>query len=132
MMLAQSNRKCDGFTMIELIVFIVVIGIASVAILLPLNTASEKSATDSYISTASALAQERMELIIGQRHLVGYTLFIDPCTSGSPPPDCAFTGYTISSTIAVTSIGGDSNYKSITVTVTGLGNATLTSLVGNY
>lgn len=125
-------KIATGFSLIELVIFIVIIGLVVAGIMVPLNVANEKSPTDFYVSQATQLARERMELILGQRHFQGFTNFIDPCTSGSPPADCTFTGYTISSSIVATTIRSDTDYKLVTVTVTGLSNATLTYLVGEY
>ncbi len=122
----------SGYTLIELIVFIVVIGVTLTGTLISLNTISEKSPTSNYQIKAVSYAQERMELILGQRRLKSFSTFTDPCAGASPPSICSNpTGYTISAAINATTINGDSNYKTIIVTVTGLGNATLTTIVGS-
>lgn len=121
-----------GFSLIEMIVFILIIGIAAIAVLRSFGSFLQKSPTGNRQTTAIALAQERMELILAQRQLKGFNSFTDLCSGGSPPSICtAPSGYTITSTISSVTIGGDSNYKNITVTVSGLGDATLQTLVGN-
>jgi prepilin-type N-terminal cleavage/methylation domain-containing protein len=121
-----------GFSLIEMIVFILIIGITATAVLRSFGSILQKSPTANRQTTAIALAQERMELILAQRQLKGFNSFIDPCTLGSPPSICtAPSGYIVSSTISTVTIGGDSNYKNITVTVSGLGDTTLQTLVGN-
>lgn len=128
----KFTGKSSGFTLIEMIVFIVIIGIAATAILTSFQAVLQKSPTGNHQTTAVGLAQERMDLILAQRQLIGFSGFIDPCNSGSPPAICtAPTGYTINSNISALTISGDSNYKTITVTVSGSGDAVLKTLVGS-
>ena len=126
------NPKSAGFTLIELVVFIVVISIAFTTLITSFQTLLQKSPVPNRLSTAIGLAQGRMDLILGQRYQQGFSSFVDPCTYASPPTICtALTDYTVTATIANTTINGDSNYKTITVIVSGLGNATLKTLVGS-
>ena len=128
----KFTGKSAGFSLIELIIFILIIGIAASAVLTSFQTILQKSPTGNRQTTAIALAQERMDLILAQRQLQGFSSFIDPCASGSPPAICtAPTGYTVTANIAAITIGGDSNYKTITVTVSGSGDAVLKTLVGS-
>lgn len=122
-------NKHSGFSLIELIVFIVVIGIAVAAIMVPLNMASEKSPNPNYQTIALQLAQGRMELLLGQRYLKGYVNFADPCSGGSPPAICtSLTGFTVTSVISTISTG-----REIAVTATGFGTiAVLTARIGDY
>jgi hypothetical protein len=126
------QKFLKGFSLIELVVFIIVMGLAAAAIVVPLKTAlGINSAIPSYQTIALELAQQRMELILGQRRLNGYPP-TDPCTFGSPPSVCtAPTGYTVSATLTTVTISGDTNYMRIDVPVTGLGNASLQMIVGN-
>lgn len=127
-----KHIKQTGFSLIELIVFILIIGLASSAVLAAFQTILQKSPTGNHETTAIALAQERMDLILSQRRIQGFSSFIDPCVSGSPPSICtALTGYSITASIASITISGDFNYKIITVTVSGLGDASLKTIVGS-
>jgi prepilin-type N-terminal cleavage/methylation domain-containing protein len=127
------RHKNSGFTLIELIIFIVIIGMAAVALTVPLTTATQKLPTANHQTIAVALAQERMELILARRWLATYATFTDPCAGGSPPGICTLpAGYTATANIAATTLSGDSGYKTITVTISGAGDAALTTLVGNY
>jgi len=123
----KSQRS--GFTLIELIVFIVVIGIVSAAIFVPLQVTAVKTPEATRQMIATELAQQRMELILGRRYLQGYSVSVlDPCALGSPPTACTPpSGYNVNVNIVNISLG-----KSITVTVSGLGNATLVANIGNY
>ncbi len=126
-----------GFSLIELVIFIVIIGIVVSSVFLAFSTSSQKSPFVNAQVTANLLAGARMDIILGQRRLVGFTSFTDPCVS-SPPAVCTvpagITGYTTTSTISTLTIGGDSNYKSINVTVTGPQNSktVLKTFVGKY
>src|SRR5450759_1131727 len=70
-----------GVTLIELIVFIVIMGIAVTALLSMYSAVLPRGATPAQITLATQLAQERMELILGQRDVSGYStaVLVDPC-----------------------------------------------------
>lgn len=124
-----------GFTLVELAIFIVVVGLIAAAILLAMSVSLQKSPTINRETTALALAQLRMELILGQRRINGFG-FTDPCSGAGAPAVCTpLTGYTVTSSITTpSSVPGDvaAGYKLITVTASGLGDAVVKSLVGNY
>src|ERR1700722_4318360 len=115
--------KQRGFSLIELIVFIVIIGIVTSALFLAFASLLQDAPIGLHQTVALGLAQERMELILAQRRLQGYpgTQFQDPCNSTivSPPAVCtALTGYSVSASI----INMSNTLKGIGVTVTGTGN----------
>lgn len=123
---------------------IVVIGIAGAALLrlFPLTRAG--APTPAQITVANQLAQERMELILGTRHTLGYSGIVDPCASGTPTPCTVVTGYTVTANgvpSGVTSplswsVDANTNhFRVVTVTVDGpTGNrlSNLTAVLGNY
>ncbi len=78
-----------GLSLIELIVFIVVMSIAVVAVMQGLSSALRGSLTPGQITQATQLAQERMELILATRQTRGYSGIFDPCTT------CTLPGYTV-------------------------------------
>lgn len=134
-----SLAAIAGYSLIELVVFIVVLGILGVALFTGLSTALMTSAVSPAGIDATQLAQQRMELILAQKRRLGFAGFVsasfDPCTSAPPStqPVCTSipAGYTVSSTLS-TNWGGNTNYKVITVTVTGKEQAALVALVANY
>lgn len=85
---AAASAAQRGVTLIELIAFIVIMGIASVALLSMYRAVLPRGATPSQITLAAELAQERMELILGQRAASGYSPLVDPCAGGAPPAIC--------------------------------------------
>ena len=126
----RCGHRADGFSLVEAIVFIVVAGVLvaglMVALVAPLRSAPQADQLD----RAAELAQQRMELILGQRRANGFAAFADPCPGPAicTPP----AGYTVTSSI-VTGWGADpANYKVVTVSVTGPVSLTTTALVANY
>lgn len=79
-----------GVSLIELIAFIVIMGISVVALLSMYRAVLPRGATPAQITLATQLAQERMELILGQRLVDGYSTAVltDPCVGGTPPAIC--------------------------------------------
>ena len=122
-------KKYLGFSLIELIIFIVVLAIVALGILLSVEVALEQSPNLEFNTRALELAQGRIELILEQKKELGFASFSDPCNQATPPNICTnVTGYTIASNIVPS---GD-DFKIITVTVTGKGRSQLTTLVANY
>ena len=133
-------RPESGFSLIELIVFIVVVGMLGTALFAGFSTALRQGASGPDLSISAAqLAQDRMELIIGQKRVLGFAGFtsatFDPCTSAPPSTQAVCTslpaGYSVSATLS-NNWGGDTNYKVINVAVTGKSQASLVALVANY
>jgi len=92
--------RSRGVTLVELVVFIVIVGIAAFALLQSFGSLLPRSPTGAQLTQASQLAQERMELILGQRNVLGYTnaINLDPCIVGPAPAVCTNTfGYAVSS-----------------------------------
>lgn len=140
--------RSGGFTLIELIVFIVVVAIVGTTLIHAFGSTMRGSHFGKQMTQATQLAQQRMEIIFGQRKTLGYATFIvspnyDPCQSGAwpvPPSElCATTvtpagSYQVSSTAPVVDACG-TGCTEITVTVTGPYGDVLTRLadrVWNY
>ncbi len=130
--------QTQGFSIIELIVFIVVMGIIATVILIPLGTMLQNSGQNDQGTVAMMLANRQMEWWQGQRAQLGYAAIATgalTCTQAI----CTFipipTGYTVTTNVA-SGFSSSTNYKQITVTVTGanvsLGNATVNALIANY
>jgi prepilin-type N-terminal cleavage/methylation domain-containing protein len=127
----KKQHAQDGFTLIELVVFIVITSLLASAILLSLVSSLQKTSTLHQQVVASQLAKQCMEWFIGQRRANGFTTLTCPSTP-SPTMCTTLSGYTINNSITCTTLNGDSNFKTITVTVSGAGDATLTSLIASY
>lgn len=123
-------KQQNGFTLIELVMFIVITSILASTILLSFVTAMSKTPTILQNTIAMQTAKQCMEWFIGQRRINGYNSFT--CDSTVPAFCITPAGYTLTSSCTTTTIGGDSNYETLTVTVSGLGNAVLNLLLANY
>lgn len=127
----QANlRFYSGISLIELIVFILVLSIVSVALFNALSYALIQAARGAANLTAAGLAQKRMEIIIGQRRMFGYSsnpATYDICAS-SPPAVCGATpsGYNIA-----VNMTNNTNMQLITVAVSGRAEYNLTVEFGN-
>ena len=120
----------NGFSLIEVIVFIVVLGVLAAGLVVAFSSPLRNSPQAGRLDLAAELAQQRMELILAQRRAVGFAGFTDPCPGPAicTPP----TGYVVTSSI-VAGYGGDpTNYKVVTVNVSGTSPVTATALVANY
>lgn len=124
-------NKQRAFSLIEIIIFIAVMGIALSGILSAFTPILKGSAAPTELTIAQQLALSRMEMILGQRYAQGFDNFTDPCTWGSAPGSCNTpSGYTVNATIVPD--GGNANYKTITVTTSGVAGTTLVMRVADY
>lgn len=103
-----TRNKNLGFTLVELIMFIVIMGVVAVAMVQAFSGTMRGSHFGKELTQGTQLAQQRMEVILGQRKTLGYTLFTtgdyDPCQSGSwtgplciPLPPCVPGNYCVAS-----------------------------------
>lgn len=133
-----SRAAHSGLSLIELVVFIVVMSIAVVAVMQGLSSALRGSLSPGQITQATQLAQERMELILATRQTQGYSGIYDPCGVGSPPAFCSqMLGYTAAFSSKPWPVDIDTaKYRVLVVTVTktdtGTQVAQLQTLVANY
>lgn len=122
-------EKSRGITLIETVVGIVILAIISVAIFKPVFVSLSQAPNVINNSIALELAQQRMEIILAQKQMSGFSTYSDPCPAAAV---CTVpAGYTVSSSI-VTNWQTNSNYHQITVTVSGNGDAELKTLVADY
>lgn len=133
MMFDLSIRRSAAFSLLEMIIFIVVLGVLMASIVAAMSSSLRNSPQAGGLDTAAELAQQRMELILGQRRAVGFAGFVDPCNPGPGPAICTPpAGYAVASTI-ILGFGADlTNYKVVSVNVTGTAAITATALVANY
>ncbi len=127
-----SAALAAGFSLIEAVVFIVVIGVLMAGLTTALVSPLRTSPTAGQIDLATEIAQQRMELILGQRRATSFATFVDPCLAAPPAICTPPAGYAVAVNIAGNWLGGDTNYRVITVNVTGTFAVTATALVANY
>ena len=93
----RATARIQGFTLVEMVIFIVIISVAAVALFQTFRQMLPRSPTPAQLAQATQLAQERMELILGRRSVTGYAALNDPCVGGTPPAICTTTfGYVVS------------------------------------
>ncbi len=123
----------SGQTMVEMVIFIVIIGIVITGAMSAFKTVLSFSGQSGHLLTASQLANARMNLITQNRHepdeATGFANLSDPCNSGSLDACVSLNafasayGYVITSSPNPIDAAADGS-KTVTVTVTGTGNAT--------
>lgn len=120
---AQRGRpQARGLTLVEVVVFIVILAVVVTGLVAAFAGALRLSGTPQQAYQALQLAQGRTELILGQKKRLGFGAFtasFDPCATATPEACLAPTGYTVSAALAQTYSGGDANYRTIVVTVVG-------------
>jgi len=129
-------KKHHGQTLIELIIFIVIMGIMITGAMRVFQTVLLKSNQPGHILTAAQLANARMELIVQTRHLpddaTGFTNLSDPCNDATLAACAGLHAFATSRGYVVTSspnpivgtVDDDGSNKTVTITVTGAGDAT--------
>jgi len=139
MSVATFRRRLRAFTLVELIVLIVIMGIAAYALLSMFRETLPRSPTPSQLTQAAHCAQERMELILGRRLALGTLGFgstaLDPSGAATCSANAALNvTVTGANALASWSVDGDTTrYRLITVTVDGTTRlAELNALLANY
>jgi type II secretory pathway pseudopilin PulG len=136
---ATTRRRLRAFTLVELIVLIVIMGIAAYALLSLFRGTMPRSPTPSQLTQAAHCAQERMELILGRRLILPFnSTALDPSGAATCPANAALT-------VTVTGVnpiaagawavdGNTGRYRLIRVTVASAGTtlAELNALIANY
>ena len=131
----QGNQ--GGFSLVEMVIFIVVMGVMATGLMAVFQRALSGSGVPGQMTTAMNLAQERMELVLATKRLqaVYDPTSFDPCP-GPALCNTAATGYSVSVTITAVSPTFGANYSEINVVVTDTATATpqasLQTLVANY
>jgi prepilin-type N-terminal cleavage/methylation domain-containing protein len=144
---AIRNPQSNGFTLIETIITLVVLSIAMIGVLSVFTVGISKSANPVITDQAIQLAQEKMDIIMGDRlnSARGYgwiTAAVNPYTAENPVT--GFAGFSRSVNIyCVTAANLQTNagappcasgYAHITVTVTNaaIGSVTADTVITNY
>lgn len=140
----SSRYAVRGATLIELIAFIVIAGIVATAMVQAFSGTMRGLHLGKEITQGVQLAQQRMDVILGQRKRLGYAGFTlatyDPCLLAIPPfpasQACAASaGYTVTSAPAAPGFAADAcgvgtgtTCRVITVTVTGPRGSTVATV----
>lgn len=125
--------KKKGFTLIELVVFIVIMGILAGSILAAFNTTLRGIAHINYQTTATEYATKCLEWFLGQRIIKGFAAI--NCGTTVPNFCNVPSNYNISTNVSCAEnyYNDTNNYKTITTTVSDdLSSATLSVIIANY
>ncbi len=131
-----------GFTLPEVVMAIVVLGIALPPILFSLGKGARDAVYFEHHGIASALAQEKMEALVADRHSSnrGYP-YLTNANYAAENPVSGFAGYLRSVSITevaasdLSTASAGSGYKKVVVTVTysnPTGSETLTCVLCNF
>jgi Tfp pilus assembly protein PilE len=126
-------RKLCGFTLIELIIFLIIMGIIALTVLEAFNMLYKTFPSSKNNILAIQKATGCMEWFVGQRFNknIGFTGIANNPPANFCPPSSG--GYNIQTTLNNITIGGDNlNFKKVVVTVSGAGSATLSMIIANY
>jgi len=134
-MLKGRISKQKGISVIELIVFIVIVGIIATTVMIGMERVLIGSGTAGNVGQANQLAQARAEMILAYRDYAGFSNAVDPCGLATVPAMCnavisfaSAQGYTVS----VTTNTAVTNYKLFTISVSGPASATIQVRVAAY
>jgi Tfp pilus assembly protein PilE len=130
----------QGLTLVEMVAFLIVVGVGAAAMMPMIRNVLPRAADPSEVTRAVHLAQSRMELIVGQRALSGFSGLNDPCQAASPPACVVPTGYTLTVVGLPLAQAWPTNtdtwrFRLVTVRVTGPDGSVLSTLnhvTGNY
>ena len=129
-----------GLSLVEVVVTLVVLSIATTALLPMVRNVLPRSPDSSEVVRATHLAQSRMELILGQRAAGGFSGVNDPCQAAAPVACVVPTGYSITVLGIPTALTWPANtdtsqFRLITVRVAGQNGTLLSKLdavIANY
>ena len=127
----MMTARHGGFTLIEILVFIIITSLVMDVLLLSANTALVKTPNVHQQWVALQTAKRCMEWFLEQRRLNGYTALTCPSTP-SASACTAPSGYTVSNSVACTTWNSDTTFKTITVSVAGLASASISTQIGDY
>lgn len=109
-------------TLVEVVAFIVILAVVGTGLISAFAGALQRGGTAREMNQALQLAQSRTELILGRKQWLGFTAFTasyDPCATATPEACTVPSGYGVTAGLAATYSSGDTNYRVLTVTVTG-------------
>lgn len=108
-----------GVSLVELIMFIVLVGLAVAVIMNVFFSTLSGDLAPSHVTQATRLAQERMELILSRKNTLRFTNFTDPCPGAPSAPACAKPVlFSVTASIGAWPTDTNAYYKLVTVTVT--------------
>lgn len=123
-------KSQTGVSLVEMVAFIVIVSIAMVGLMRAYTSILSRAPTAAQLTQATQLAQERMELILAQKDVLGFeSLALDPCVTSAaaictPPAGFSITTPALGTAAKLPWPGATPsdptaiNFRLITVTVT--------------
>lgn len=133
--ITEEDSRERGFTLFEVVMAIVILGVVGLPLALVFANASWRSGDGYLISTATFLAQEKAEQIMADRSSPGRGFdFIISSNYPAESPVSGYPGFSRSVTIASDSTYSSVTYRTVTVTVTNasVSDVTTTLWVTDY
>ncbi len=124
------RSKQRGFTLIELVLFIIITGILARTILVSFQNTLVYVPVVHKDLLATQLADECMEGFLGERRLLGYSSALLACSTTPTMPSICDPSASATITCTNTLAGDTTTSKIVTVSIAG--TATLTMLMANY
>jgi len=128
-------RKLTGVSLIELVVFIVIISIVTVSLGASLIASMQNSVPVRKYTESTLIASSCMDWYVGQRDSLSFKQFnILHCANNLKIPDiCKLNKeYKVSGSCKNLRLKNDPGYKQISINVKGPANASLTTIFGEY
>jgi type II secretory pathway pseudopilin PulG len=122
-------NKTKGFTLIEIITFIVVMTIIASILLIASITVLKNQPLAHQQMIANKTATRCLDWFFGQRKINGFSSIACSSSMTTPSFCAAPANYSVNVSCSLTN---SSNYKTITVSVSGPANATSSLLLANY
>ncbi len=126
------DKKYQGFTLIELVTFIVIMGVLMSGVLIGVNQVLITAATPDGMTQATFLANARKEIITLKREVSGVTALSDPCPGAVALCSPLSTFASTNGFNPITPIITGTSIKTITVQVSGRARATIVTQAANY
>ncbi|MDR3492174.1 MAG: type II secretion system protein [Gammaproteobacteria bacterium] len=132
-------NKLHGFTLVELLMFIVITSILASTILLTSQIALQEIPSTHSNLLGRNIAMACIEGFVAERRTLGFSdaklaaaapvaVVNMPvtCTTGTP------AGFTVSANITAATLNADTNFKTIQVVVSGLSSASISTIIADY
>lgn len=137
-MAIQRRRNQRGVTLVEVVMAIVILGIAAVAIMDQFVNSVRSYAVNESVQTATQLAQECAEHVLATRRLQGYAAGTPACPALSGTYTAVGAVYAVSASSVVVTPPNSGCFTdpcrvvTVTATYNGATRASLAFLVGSY
>jgi prepilin-type N-terminal cleavage/methylation domain-containing protein len=135
----RARKSQGGFSLIEIIITLAVLSIAAVAVLSVFTIGIKGSPNPLFAAQATQLAQGEIDQVLGEKAANGFASIAIgnglACNSVVLAGfNCSRNVYFVNAGALNTQVGGPTNYRHVTVTITQatVGSVTMDTVVTNY